>query len=277
MRHILPVLILAALVLTGCADAPRAGAQPATDRLEQLRTAGTVRIGVKTDAPPFGYLMAGQNAGFDVELAQALAAQMGIAEVVFVPVTSDNRGDKLVAGEVDLVVASMTMTRYREKKVDFSIPYFQDGQAIVVPAASPISTYQDTAGRKVAAVKGSSSAFYMKQVCPDAVVVPVEGTAGLRAALTAGTVDAITSDSLILAGLLRQLPAGAYRFAGPRFTTEPYAIAVPENQSKLRKAVNHALCALWESGRYQEIHATWFGPGAPYASNLSFAIPVYPK
>lgn len=278
-KHLILCLVLLALAACGGGreTAPTVPSAPPGDLLAALKAAGKVRIGVKTDTPPFGYLLAGEHAGFDVELAQAIVAQMGIGEVVFVPVNSSNRSDKVVAGEVDLVLASMTMTRYRERRVDFSIPYFQDGQALLVKADSPIQGYQDCAGRKVGAAKGSSSQYYMKQACPDSEVVLIEGMDALSKALEEGSVDAITSDSLILMGITKRLPAGQYRFAGPRFTTEPYAVAMPENQSKLRKAVNHALCALWENGRYQELWAAHFGPGAPYQTNLVFAVPVYPK
>jgi polar amino acid transport system substrate-binding protein len=300
-RLSLVVLVIAALV--GCGGpvrshaaaakpAPTAAAKPAPtapaapaadvadedDLLAAVLKAGKVRIGVKTDAPPFGYLLKGERVGFDIDLAHALARQLEIKDIEFVPVTSGDRSDKVVAGEVDMVIASMTMTRYREKRVDFSIPYFQDGQALLVKTGSPIQSYLDLAGKQVGVVKGSSSSYYMKQVCPDCTTLIVPGMEDLLKALADDKVEAISSDMLILMALRQQSGAAdQYQIAGDRFTVEPYAIAIPENESKWRKAINHAIIALWESGEYQTIFNAWFGAGAPYETKTGFAIPVYPK
>jgi polar amino acid transport system substrate-binding protein len=267
----------APVVSSAPAPAPAAPAGQ-VDLHARIMAGKTVRVGVKTDTAPFGMLVAGNYVGFDIDIAQALADRLGIEHVVFVPVTSGDRSDKLVAGEVDMVVASMTITRYREKRVDFTIPYFQDGQSILVKADSPIHSYLDLGGHTVGCVKGSTSSYYMKQVSPDAKVELFADFPALQAALDGGKVEAITSDLIILAGMVKNAPdPDAYRIAGERFTTEPYGIAVPQNQSAWRNAINHALLELWEEGRYQEIVKTWFGPGKKYQVPVNFAIGVYPK
>jgi polar amino acid transport system substrate-binding protein len=83
---------------------------------------------------------------------------------------------------------------------------------------------------------------------------------------------------LILIGLMRNDAAPErWRLAGERFTVEPYGIAVPENQSKWRDALNNALMELWENGTWQRIANAWFGPGAKYESKLDFAIVPSPR
>lgn len=283
------MLALAILVLAGCSSssppptasaAPPAATQatPAADDFERVLRQGTVRIGVKADTPPFGRKLAGEYVGFDIDLAEALAHQLGIAHLSFVPVTSANRITKLLDGEVDMVIASMTITRYRETKVDFVEPaYFQDGQALLVRNGSPIHSYLDLAGKTVGCAHGSDSGYYMKQVAPDAKIVKFEDFPAMMHALDSGTVDCVTSDMLILEGLMRTSGhPDAYHIAGTRFTTEPYGIAVRQNQSHWRNALANALQTLWENGRYQAIVASWFGPGSDYQSPITYAITPNP-
>jgi polar amino acid transport system substrate-binding protein len=270
------LLVLCLMVAAGCAQQIRPSAH--NDDLARILAAKRVRVGVKVDAPPFGYTSGDTIIGFDIDIAHAVAKQLGIERVELVPVTSANRDDKLLAGEIDMAVASMTTTRYRERKLDFTIPYFQDGEALLVRQGSPIATYLDLEGRTVGCVKGSTSSFYIRQVAPGCSTVVVADFAALLAALDAGTVDAVTSDAFILIGLMRSSSDPTrYRIAGERFTTEPYGIAVRENQSDWRDALNEALMAMWEDGTWRTIAGTWFGPGSKYQSDLTFAITPIPK
>jgi len=279
MPRLLPVLILAALalVLAACGSGDRAAAGPAGDDLARVKQAGVLRVGVKVDTPPFGFKRGDTLAGFDIDIADALSQQMGLKDVTFVPVTSANRLQKLQAGEVDCVIASMTITRSRGRDVDFTIPYFQDGQALLVKGDSAVQSYLDLAGKKVGAVKGSTSAANLKQVTPDAEVVTFDSFATLVAGLESGKVEAITSDQLILQALAQGAKTKGLRIAGDRFSTEPYGIAVRENQSELRDALDEALQGIWENGRWQLIYDTWFGPRAKFHTTTSFAITPFPR
>jgi polar amino acid transport system substrate-binding protein len=276
----LPLLFLAAavLVLSACTGGDRAAAPTGVDVLSAVKAAKTVRVGVLANNPPFSYQVGGTWTGFDVEIAQGVANHIGIEHVEFVPVTLDQRSDSVIAGKVDLVVASMTITRYRERRVDFSIPYFQDGQSLLVKAASPIKSYLDLNGKKVGAVKGSTASFYMKQINPDATVVTFADNAALGKALENDEIDAATNDQLVLTGMVVSAkdPA-AWRIAGDRLTAEPYGIAVAQNQSAWRNAINHALLSLWETQDWHATADTWFGPTSKFATPVNFVMQVYPK
>ena len=101
-----------------------------------------------------------------------------------------------------------------------------------------------------------------------------EALAGLRA----GEVDAITSDMLILQGLkLGAEEPEAYRIAGERFSTEPYGIAVRENQSEFRDALNAGIERLWKTGRWQRVYEDWFGKNAKYRADEGFKIVPFPE
>lgn len=248
-----------------------------SDDLATLQSQGTIRIGTRADSPPFGSQVGSIRMGFDIDVATAVAQRLGL-EPIFVDVTSANRIEKLHNGDVDMLIAATTITRSREKLIDFSIPYFQDGQSLLVKVASPITNYQTLAGRRVGAVQGSTSASNLRQVAPDAVLVEFADFKTLFDALASDSIEAITSDRLMLMGLVRQRKiTGVYRLAGKPFSTEPYGIAMRQNQSTLRTAVNHALLSLWEDGTWQQIRDTWFGPGTPYATDIHFSIVPYPR
>jgi polar amino acid transport system substrate-binding protein len=276
-RFALLLLIIACGLLVSCAD-DRAGSSSSDDILARVMRDKRVRIGVKADTPPFGMAQGQSYVGFDIDIAYALAGQLGIDTVEFVPVTSADRMDKIEKGEVDMVVASMSITRYRERRVDFTLPYYQDGQGLLVKHASTLSGYFGLAGKKVGTVKGSSSSYYLHQVSPDCKPVVVTDFAQLIGMLDRDEVDAITSDQTILIGLMANAAdPTAYRIAGKTFTVEPYGIAVPQNQSHWRNALDRALMEIWENGQWQAVVEMWFGPGTKYAHRIDFHPPIYPR
>ncbi len=278
----LPLLLLTAvvLVLSACGGGERGLAAPgaATDVMAQVAARKSVRVGVVANNPPFSFQIGKAWTGFDVDIALGVANSLGIDQVEFVAVAYDQRSDAVVNGSVDMVVANMTITRYRERRVDFSIPYVQDGQALLVKAASPVKSYLDLNGKKVGAVKGSTSSYYMKQINPDASVVTYADNAALFKALTNDEIDAATHDYLVLTGIIAgTADPASLRIAGERMTVEPFGIAVAQNQSRWRNAINHALIALWEDHDWHASAETWFGRSSKYASPINFVMQVYPK
>lgn len=266
----LPLLLLAAC--GGGRDAAAGG-----DDFARIKAAKVIRVGVKADTQPFGFNRGGQLTGFDIDIAQALARELGV-EAELVPVTSKDRLERLLEGEIDCVIASTTITRGREQQVDFTIPYFQDGQALLVKKASAVKSYLDLADRKVGAVDGSTSAANIALAAPEATLVKAANFPALLTLLDEGAVEAITSDQLILQGLaIGSGKGGDYRIAGDRFSVEPYGIAVRPNQSRLRDALNDGLQNLWESGRWQLINDTWFGPASRFHTRHGFSVPLYPR
>ncbi len=271
----LPLVVLLVGILS--AGAAEEAAAPGT-LYDKVIAAKTVRVGVSPDSPPFGVKRGKTFQGFDIDIAEAVFHGMDIENIEYVPVTSEQRIPYLREGKVDVVIASMTQTREREAQVDFSVPYFQDGESLLVAAASPVKTYQDLAGVQVGVEAGTTAITYLKQVAPEAKIVEYPDASALRKALEDGTETVISTDLLLLIGMrkLCKTPAD-FRIAGQRFTTEPYALAVPQDQSKWRNAINHALLAIWEDGTWQKSANTWFGPGAPYEHRITFGMVPYPK
>ncbi|TVR40138.1 MAG: amino acid ABC transporter substrate-binding protein [Planctomycetota bacterium] len=270
---------LLALLLLGCGGRSNPAAMTDGNLLLRLQANGHARVGVKLDTPPFGFPLAGQPAGFDIDVINDVLSRLRINRITYVPVTSANRMDKLLSGEVDMLIASMTITRARDRQVDFSIPYFEDGQGLLVAADSSIQGPADLAGRKVGATRGSTSILNLRQVAPRAELVEYANFNALTKGLIEGEVEAISTDTTILIGLARSMPGGtqSWRLAGNPFSTEPYGIAVPKNQSDLRSAINNALMEMWEDGDFQMLYDTWFGPHTPFAGLVNFGITPYPR
>ncbi|MBN8524891.1 MAG: transporter substrate-binding domain-containing protein [Planctomycetes bacterium] len=275
MRHL--ILALAILLLAACGGGDRTAGPAGRSVLDRVLASGTVRVGVKADSPPFGVERSGARMGFDIDIAQAVARRLGV-EAAFVTVTSADRIPRLVAGEVDMVVASMTQTRSRERQVDFSVPYFEDGPAVLVGTASGIDGYVALGGRKVGVAKGSTTAQSLATIAPEAVLVELPAIADLMPALRSGTVDAIASDYLILLALRRtEAEPGRWAIPGGRIVAEPYGIALPQDQSAWRDAVNAALMAMWEDGEWARISDAWFGQQSAMPADVRFVLPTIPR
>ena len=270
-------VIVVCVVMSACGGERTSASAPGT-LYERLQASKTVRVGVSADSPPFGVRRGKNYQGFDIDIAESVLREMGMETITYVTVTSEQRIPFLRNGQVDLVIASMTQTRGREAQVDFTIPYFQDGESLLVRTDSPVKSYQDLKGVRVGVEAGTTALLYLKQVAPEAELVPYPDAEALRKALESGKESVISSDLLLLIGIRKQCKdPKQYRIAGQRFTTEPYAIAVPPNESALRNALNHQLLAIWEDGTWQKCADTWFGPGAPYEHRVTFGMVPYPK
>ena len=210
----------------------------------------TLLAGVKYDFAPFGFVDAqGEVVGFDVDLIRAMADMWGVS-IEFVAVTSSDRIPKLVAGEVDLVAASMTHTKDRDEFIDFSQTYFLDGQDLLVRAVSGITDITDLDGMRIAAVTGSTSIVqietYAIQNNMSIEVFPFQDYTAALASLKDGTVDALTSDSSLLSYSAQQ--DSELNIVGKPFTNEPYGLGVPEGDSYFRNLVDFTLQQLKKNG-----------------------------
>src|SRR5574344_2126792 len=146
LKKIFAILVISLLVVTtGCAKKQE-------DTLNEIQQRGKLIVGVKYDTPPFGQKTPrGGVAGFDVDLARAIAREMfgNPNAVEFKQVTAGNRILALNSGQVDMIIATMTITSSRKQIVDFSVPYFYAGQAILVPKNSEITSIRQLNNKKV--------------------------------------------------------------------------------------------------------------------------------
>ncbi|MEH7125433.1 transporter substrate-binding domain-containing protein [Bacillus sp. JJ1532] len=261
-RKIAGILFLSAtMLLAACGkDEKETTGSGSKNALEQIKENDKIVIGVKHDTRLFGLKnpSTGEVEGFDIDISKALTKELLGDEnkVEFKEVTSKTRIPMLNNGDIDAIVATMTISEERKKEVDFSDVYFDAGQSLLVKKGSAIKGLEDLkSGTKVLAVKGSTSAKNIREKAPDTTVLEFENYAEAFTALKAGQGDALTTDDSILYGMADQ--DSNFELVGGTFTEEPYGIAVKKGNEELVNAINDALKKLKETGKYDEIYSKW--------------------
>jgi glutamate transport system substrate-binding protein len=222
-------------------------------RMKELAESGDVTIGVKYDQPGIGFKGATDDApsGFDPEMAKILAASLGIApeDITWKETISDNREPFLVSGEVDLVLASYSITDERRAEVGQAGPYYVTGQQLLVKSDSDIDSLDDVKGTEVCSVTGSTSldniqaegatprGFDTYSECVDQVLD--------------GSVDAMTTDGAILLGYAAEHPDELKVVVEP-FSEERYGVGYSPDHPEMCQWINDTLTESFDDGTWSE-------------------------
>ena len=231
-----------------------------------LREAGTVRVGTKFDQPLFGVQTPSGVEGFDAEIAKIIVD--GIFEdgdpeshIEWIEAVSANREPFLQNDQVDMVAATYTINDERDEIVDFAGPYYVAGQDIMVPADNPndIQGIEDlnTSDITTCTVEGSTSLENLQEMAPEADILTFDTYSKCADAMGDGRAAAVTTDNVILLGLVEQ-SGGEFMLVENPFTEEPYGIGVQEG-SPLRCFVNEQLQMAYESGAWAEAYESTVG------------------
>ena len=253
-RKLLAAMAAMALVLAACGDDDDA---VAVDELE-LVTPGVLTVCTDTPYAPMEFIdEAGNYTGFDMELMRAVAADLGLEmEVVEPGWEAITGGLAFEAGECDVAAASITILPERAEVIDFSEPYFDVGQSLLVTEGSGITSLADTAGREIAVQTGTTGHFFLRDEGPDdVIIVEFPDADGPWLALEAGDVDGFMSD---------QVATQEFVDANPGFmvvetfdTGEEYGWAT-QNTPNLLAALNATLVKFLDDGTYDQIYSDWF-------------------
>lgn len=267
--------VCALAVLAGCAsngaggnvagnggNATPAAGESGSGALGKIKDRGKLVVGVKYDTKLFGLKdpASGNVEGFDIDISKAIAKHILGDEnaLELKEVTSKTRIPMLNNGEIDMIVATMTITEERKKEVDFSDVYFQAGQSLLVKKGSPITGIESlTADSTVLGSKGSTSVKNIREKVDGIKVLEFDNYQDAFNALKAGQGDALTTDDSILYGMAAQ--DTNYEVVGKPFTDEPYGIAVQKGNSDIVQAINDTLKELHDSGEYDQIYEKWIG------------------
>lgn len=244
------------LVLCGCGKK-----EPVlTDDLFTINQRGQIIVGVKTDTPPFGFLdKNGHNIGFDVDLAKLIAKKLFGDEnkVIFVPVNTSNRIMKLSSSEVDIIIATMSITPQRQIILDFSVPYHTAGQAIMVRRESKITSLRELSGKKAIIVYGSTVEKNLRSNVPNITIIGYKTYPEAFQALKAGKADAMISDDTILMGFA--MNDNTVKILPKRYSKEPYAVVFRKGaeSEKLRETIDIELKEALNKGIIRQMKAKW--------------------
>jgi polar amino acid transport system substrate-binding protein len=254
--------LLIAIGVAGCGS-DNGGA--ATAALEpRVVKAGTLTVCTNFGYEPFEFLKDGEPRGFDIDLAKVVAERLHLKPVF---VGGDFRdiqsGLLLNKGKCDVAVAGITINGERARVLDFSSPYFDAGQAMVVERGSGIASFDDLTGRKVGVQDGTTGEVFVRDNVPrKAKVVPYTTASDVTDALERGKIDAGVYDNTVVGDIVAS--NRGLEVAAEFDTGEQYGMAVKKNASvDLLRFINNVLADLKESGGYDQIYSRWFGSNSP--------------
>jgi polar amino acid transport system substrate-binding protein len=221
----------------------RAEAAPALPKLPaNIKARQRFIVGVKCDAPPFGYInVQGRNAGFDVEIAKWFARYAFGREnrVNYVCAPTPAREPLLTTSRVDLVISTFTYTQDRDTRIDFSRAYYKATGRLLVKNDSPVQSLSNLGGRKVATTSGSIYDRWLKKCYTNTEVVVTDSFTNALLAFNQGRADALMWDDTVLVGV-----AAADRSAKlteDTFLALPYGIGIRQGNVALKRWVDSRL------------------------------------
>lgn len=267
------VIIAAALLTTSIWSA---GAQT----LDRLRDSGVIKVGYRTDAPPFAYASSvDEPTGYTVALCREVAARikeqlkLDKLAIEYVPVGAEDRFKAVQDGKIDLLCGATTATLARREIVDFSLPTFVDGASVLLRANGP-QTFGDLEGRKVGVRAGTTTEEALANTVKDLKIL-VETVAvkdhkdGLSKLLN-DEIAAYFADRAILFFLMVGSGAPEKLFLSEQqFTYEPYALALRKGDDDFRLAVDRALSRIYRSGAIATVFTSAFGANAKPTRELN--------
>jgi len=272
-RWALLLMLVLGLFVAACGEdeeEPAGGGEstPAAEEAEQfpedttmgrIQAAGEIKIGVKYDVPPFGFKnpQTDEIEGFDVDFGKFIAEKLGV-EPNFIEAISDNRIPFLQDGTVDLVLSTMTINAERDQEIDFSEPYYIARGRILVPQDSDITGVDSLAGKRVCTALGSTYEETLKEQAPDADLRLVDSYSECLELVQNGAVDAVSTDDVILTGMIIQ-DDSLKLTEGEPLTTEPYGAGIKDGDTEFKEFVDGALEEYKTGGGWAEAYEKWVG------------------
>ena len=262
---------------SGAAPSVAQGASfPAGSTMEALNKAQTLRLGTKYDQPLFGLKgLDGNPAGFDVEIAKIIAAKLGIPadKIAYTEAPSAVREEVIEQNRVDMVVATYTINDKRKERISFAGPYYVAGQDLMVKSDNTTITGPDSlrgANSKVCSVAGSTPGENIKKYIDPANLVLFDVYSKCADALRTGQVDVVTTDNVILSGLIEN-SGGAFKLVNNKFTEEPYGIGIKKGDVAFCEFINQTLKEAEADGSYKAAWDSTVGKVTPEVPPLPAA------
>ncbi|MET9832601.1 transporter substrate-binding domain-containing protein [Streptomyces sp. NPDC006385] len=258
------------VLVAGCSsgDSGGGGTKTAAGGVEVVK-AGRLTTCTHLPYPPFQSEIDGKVQGFDVALIDLVAKDLGVRQdIVDQPFENFKTGGSLNAGQCDLAAAGMTITEERKKNVDFSDPYFEATQAVLVDKRSGISSFAGLKGKKVGAQAQTTGEDYANSKGLDPV--SFESSDAVLNGLRTGQVQAVVIDYPVVQGWLKdKANADAFQVAEQINTGEQYGFTVKKGNTKLREAINKAIKDAKADGTYKKLYEQWIGPYDVSAASAS--------
>jgi ABC-type amino acid transport substrate-binding protein len=253
-----------------------------TGTLKKANNSGTVTIGYRESSLPFSYLnQLKQPIGYAIDLCQEIVDDMAHElgrddlKIDYKPVTSANRFEAVTSGAIDLECGSTTGNVERRKTADFSPTYYVSATKLLVRRDSPIRSYRDLRGKKVAVTAGTTNADAIHRVFEQlkiqAEIVTGRDHAESFGLVKQGKADALALDDVLLYGLIAaEGPKGSdYTVLAENLSYEPYGIMFRKNDAPLSAVVQKTFARLAEARELRWLYEKWFLKRLPTGERLN--------
>lgn len=254
------VAIVAALALAGCAKKDQGETQAGGVKLIEK---GKLTVCTHLPYAPFQSKDAsGKVVGFDIDMMDLAAKELGVEQkIVDTPFEGIKSGQDLNTGKCDAAAAGMTITDERKKVLDFSEPYFDATQAMLVKSGKSYKSLDDLKGKKVGVQAATTGRDYTRQFEKEKgfTIVEFEDLAAEQQALANGQIEAAINDLPVWTEYIKEHPGG-FVVAAEFDTGEQYGFAVKKDGNpELLKKINEVLAKAKQDGTYNEIYEKWIG------------------
>ncbi|MGL4798726.1 MAG: basic amino acid ABC transporter substrate-binding protein [Cellulosilyticaceae bacterium] len=224
--------------------------------VEAIKEKGKIVMGTNAAFPPFEEVEGDKIVGFDVEIAELIAAKLGV-ELEIMDMEFGQLLGATSTGKIDFVAAAMTVKPDRAAQVDFSNSYFKSKQVLIVQEGeTSIATADDLAGKKVGVQLGTTGDLYASDL-EGVEVIPYDKAAMAVADLGNGKVDAVLVDEEP-AKLIVGNQSGV-KLLDATFVDEEYALAVKKGNEELVEVINEVIKEIQADGTYDALYAEFFG------------------
>lgn len=252
---------LTAIAVAGCGS----GEVKTPEPVPGASQGGSLKIGISFDEPGLGLKTGDSYTGFDVDTATYVAEALGVekANITWVEANPADREKLIENGQADLVFSSYSITDERKKVIDFAGPYFVAHQDLLVRRnEEEISSPETLNGRKLCSVTGTTSSAYIKETYKGKItLVEYPKFSDCVSALAASTVDAVSTDDVILAGYAATPQyKGKLRLVGKGFTDERYGVGLKKGDAAMAEKVNAALKQYIDDGSWKASLSKTVGP-----------------
>ncbi|MGC6768991.1 transporter substrate-binding domain-containing protein [Enterococcus sp. LJL128] len=256
----LSLLLLLGLV-TACGGGEDAASNSGASALDKIKDAGVIKVGIKEDVPNFGYMNpdTNKNEGMEPDIARKIAKELTGSEdnVEFVGVTAKTRGPLLDNGEIDMVIATFTITDERKETYNFTTPYYQDEVGFLVRKADGLT---DTASLDGKTIGVAQSATTKEAIIAEGEKLGVSfnfqelgSYPELKTALTSKRIDAFSVDKSILSGYVDD----STEILADGFSPQEYGIATKKSNTELNDKLNDLITKWQDDGSLEEIYKAW--------------------
>lgn len=220
---------------------------------EKIMDAGVIKIGIVNDTKPMTYHDENGNlTGFEIELANELTRRLSDKiKPKFVNLTSATRIEAVNSGEVDLIIATMTITDFRKISVNFSEPYFIAAQIVMIPTDSPVSSLKDLNNKRVGVITGTTAEKSLRHFVPKAVPSRKTSFAESTEDIINGKTAALIQDDVIIKGFISDNEA--FKIFPQKLTVEPYGIAFKKSETDLKNHVDVILSDMKSDGTISKL------------------------